>query len=229
MNKLTRRLSKLNWKYVIGELLLIVSGILIALFLNNLNEERKLKNFEEKIIAEIDISLKSDFNAHIDSRIERGNNIFQSADIVLDFLDNRIDYHDSLGSHFWKLNRVIIFEPQTIPFERLKSKGIEYLSNESTRLKLLELYDFTYPRMEYFTENYNNWTTNRIEPFCLKHFIINELKRGKTYTPINIQQIVNSMEFRNLVIEKRSKTRRLIGHMERAKDEVEKLLEELNK
>ena len=229
MNKWSRKLSELNWKYVIGELLLIVFGILIALYINNLNESRKLKIFEKKIISEIEKSLTSDFEFHITSRIERGNEIIQSAETVLEFLDGQIEYNDSLETHFWKMNWIIIFEPQSIPFERLKSKGIELISNEEARKKLLGLYDFSYPRISYFTEDFNSWSINRVEPYCLKNFEIKTLDRGKGYKPIDIHQLKNSIEYRNLVLEKKSRTSSLIDRMSSVKNIIEELLIQLKK
>lgn len=225
--RLFRKLSKVNWKYVIGELTLIVLGILIALYLNNLNEKRKTKNFENKIVTEIEKSLTGDFEFHIENRITRGNQIIQSAETILKYLNGEIQYNDTLETHFWRMNWIMIFEPQTIPFERLKSKGIEILSNEDVRIKLLELYDFTYPRISYFTEDFNTWSTNRIEPYCLKHFKIKTLERGKGYKPINKEFIKTSIEYSNLVLEKKSRTKSLIGRMQVAKSKVEELLQEL--
>ncbi len=229
MKKLFHRLSKVNWKYVFGELLLIVFGILIALYISNFNEARKLKIFERNIVAEIEKSLTSDFEFHIENRIERGNQIMSSAEFVLNYLDGEMEYHDSLETHFWRMNWIMIFEPQTIPFERLKAKGIEILSDEEVRLKLLELYDFTYPSISYFTEDYNTWSTNRIEPYCLQHFEFKSLARGKGYQPIDKEFLSTSIEYRNLVLEKKSRTKSLIGRMSLAKRKVEELLGQLKK
>ena len=40
-------------KYAIGEIVLVVIGILIALSINNWNEERKLKSVEIKILQDL--------------------------------------------------------------------------------------------------------------------------------------------------------------------------------
>lgn len=40
-------------KYAIGEILLVVIGILIALQINNLNEERKLRNNEQILLHQL--------------------------------------------------------------------------------------------------------------------------------------------------------------------------------
>src|SRR6056297_2698559 len=47
--------------YAIGEILLVVIGILIALQVNNWNEERKERNQEVKILREIRNDLKSNY------------------------------------------------------------------------------------------------------------------------------------------------------------------------
>lgn len=229
MKKLFLKLLQIQWKKIISELLLIVVGILIALYINNLNERSKERDFEQIIVAEIEKSLRSDLENHIKNRITRGIQIIQSADIVLDYLEDKIAYHDSLETHFWRLNWIMIFEPKTIPFERLKSKGIEILSKEEVRLQLLELYDYNYPRISYFTQDFNEWTTNRIEPYNLKHFKIKNLKRGKGYEPLDKEDLKNDIEYRNMVIEKRAIINGLKSRMELTQTNVEYLLEQLEK
>ena len=47
-------------KYAIGEIVLVVIGILIALQINNWNENRKAKNAEAKLISELLEDVKND-------------------------------------------------------------------------------------------------------------------------------------------------------------------------
>jgi hypothetical protein len=47
-------------KYATGEIVLVVIGILIALQLNNLNENKKNNVFEKEILSQIQENLKSD-------------------------------------------------------------------------------------------------------------------------------------------------------------------------
>lgn len=47
------------FKYAIGEILLVVIGILIALQINNWNEERKLNLLQKKLIADISSEIKA--------------------------------------------------------------------------------------------------------------------------------------------------------------------------
>ena len=49
-------------KYAIGEIILVVIGILIALQINNWNEKSKLKNEEIKLLKEMRSALISDLS-----------------------------------------------------------------------------------------------------------------------------------------------------------------------
>lgn len=69
--------------------------------------------------------------------------------------------------------------------------------------------------MSYLLEKYNSWTIDRIEPYCLTHFEIHDREQGKGYKSVDIQSLSNSIAYRNLVVEKRAKTSRLIMHLER--------------
>lgn len=227
MIKRSFKTSKINWRYVFGELLLIVCGILIALYINNANEIRKTKDFEKQITGEIHKSLSNDLNFHIASRIKRASQILLSADIILQYLNGNQLYHDSLETHFWRMNWIINFEPQTIPFERLKWKGIEIISDEKTRLSLLQLYDYEYPRIKYFSEDLNTWSSSRVETYCLRNFEIVINNKNKGYRPLNLKQLNEDMLYKNLVIEKRSRTSYLKSRLEFTQKNIESLLKDL--
>lgn len=62
------------FKYAIGEIILVVIGILIALSINNWNEERKNRNREQSILK----NLQSDFKANIDN-VDKTYNSFLEA------------------------------------------------------------------------------------------------------------------------------------------------------
>ncbi|MEL7118043.1 MAG: hypothetical protein AAFO07_01335 [Bacteroidota bacterium] len=211
--------------YALGEILLVVIGILIALYINNLNEERKERQFEKKILLEFKASLESDLTYHINNRINRGERIVKSADILAEYFDGKISYHDSLGEHFWIMNWIMIFEPKTTPFETLKAKGIDIISNERLKQSLLSIYDYSYPSILFFTNDFNQWTTNRIEPYLIENFRIDLTENGKRYLPLNQEKLLNDNQLRNLVIEKKSLTESQIARLERLRTTVTNLLD----
>ena len=63
--KIRYRLAKDNQflkysRYAVGEILLVVVGILIALYINNWNEERKDSKFERKMLLEVKKTMEQD-------------------------------------------------------------------------------------------------------------------------------------------------------------------------
>ncbi len=71
-------------KYAIGEIVLVVIGILIALSINNWNEERNLKKIEKEYL----INLKRDFEynkVHLEEKIDKCNYLSNLGKLVLGF------------------------------------------------------------------------------------------------------------------------------------------------
>lgn len=90
--------------YAIGEIVLVMIGILLALQVNNWNENRKYKNAQEVILRSIKQDLKADvtylrnFLARVDSsyqllkkQSEKVNRISYSKDSLINFLKNDIN------------------------------------------------------------------------------------------------------------------------------------------
>lgn len=127
--------------YAIGEIFLVVIGILIALQINNWNEERKNKAFEEEMLMQLRANLIKDKITLID--IESNfKKAIQSSDKILTF-NWQSSNRDSLK--FW-LSDIIQFErfePLTNTYELLKSKGLDLVSNKQLRFLIGSYYDDT--------------------------------------------------------------------------------------
>lgn len=127
------------FKYAIGEIILVVIGILLALQINNWNDVRKNQNYEQEILYLISQNLTND-------SIALSKELFKSKEA--NELTNRLikqvalkNYSDSLN--FW-MGKIISFErfkSQSSAFEVLKSKGIETVSNNDLQLALISYYD----------------------------------------------------------------------------------------
>ena len=91
--------SKKYLLYGLGEITLVVIGILIALQINNWNQDRIERNTELEILKGMQNTLRSDL---IDlERHMRYNAISnRSTQIILEHLERDLPYHDSLSVHF---------------------------------------------------------------------------------------------------------------------------------
>ena len=88
--------------YALGEIALVVIGILIALQINNWNEEKKDRLKEKEVLQDILTNLERN-NALIQESLLLVEGFDRSSDIVLAALRNKSPYSDSLTKHFFPL------------------------------------------------------------------------------------------------------------------------------
>lgn len=127
------------FKYAIGEILLVVIGILIALSINNWNDSRKTRAYEQEILTLINQNLKLDSIA-LSIELKNSREAIALTNRVIEEVSSKT-YSDSL--HIW-LAKIISFErfkSKSSAFEVLKAKGIETISDSKLQLELITYYD----------------------------------------------------------------------------------------
>ena len=126
-------------KYAIGEIVLVVIGILIALSINNWNENRKTKQFEHKILNDIKSSLQDNlFEFRLSLNCNK--NAVLSANLVLNNLNGNLPYNDSLDVHFSKAVQWCTPTLYNGGYESLKTYGVNLVTNDSIR-DMLGIFD----------------------------------------------------------------------------------------
>lgn len=130
-------------KYAIGEIILVMIGILLALQINNWNNDRIERKLETNILSEILVNLEKDV-INLKSKIKYNENKYKVNTEVLEHLEQKTPLTDSLKYFYSRLTGRGTFEPITVAYENLKSKGIDIIQNDSLRIAISELYDFKY-------------------------------------------------------------------------------------
>ena len=136
------------FKYAIGETVLVVFGILIALQLSNWNE---LQNRCHKEIVNLK-ALKSELQNDLTTEFIDGNKSYLEKEKTLNkltaFYNNKNDIpKDSLPYYYLKSISEWTFALNVAAFENLKSTGIDLITNDSLRLKISSLYSNSYPEI----------------------------------------------------------------------------------
>lgn len=126
-------------KYAIGEILLVVIGILIALSINTWNESRKSRIFEKEMLSQIRQNLIQDKEA-LKEIYDNGNRAVASIQKILEF-DRSRDPEDSIQFWLGNIIRFDRFQPLTNGYEVLKSRGLDQISNKDLRFLLGSYYD----------------------------------------------------------------------------------------
>jgi hypothetical protein len=137
--------------YALGEIFLVVAGILIALQINDWNEAKKLKIYELKMLRELSNTLKKD-ESYFSSLVERLDQKGKAVDKLLDFRLSKLENLDSIGKYFQVTRFETLFQYNSGPYGSIKSAGIEKISNDSIRAKMVDLYEFLLPRTEKIME-----------------------------------------------------------------------------
>ncbi len=138
-------------KYAVGEILLVVIGILIALYISNWSESRKEREAEIYVLGEVLSNLREDA-VLIDHIIGQRARAKKSVENMLAYLPTHRFNADSLSSD---LIRFITFEryfPINNAFEMLKSKGLK-LSNNSFTTRISRYYDYDQHRTQRSVED----------------------------------------------------------------------------
>jgi|GEM_PF-1830886 len=133
--------------YAIGEIVLVVIGILIAVQIDDWNENRKKAKLEQKILNEIKVDLQNDLHEIRDEMV--GYNLIQKADSALEaFYFTEAPFTDTLGSFVYLIERNPHFNPINGGYQLLKSHGIDLISNDSLRLLINRYYEQSIPYYE---------------------------------------------------------------------------------
>ena len=127
--------------YAIGEIILVVIGILIALQVNNWNVKRIDRTYEAQILKQ----LKTEYQINLDQLIEknqiRKELIMPSASWLLSAIDdNRLDADlDSLNFHIARTFIVPSFDPINGVSQELIGTGrLQILQSDSLRVQLTQ-------------------------------------------------------------------------------------------
>ncbi|MDM9632505.1 DUF6090 family protein [Robiginitalea aurantiaca] len=125
--------------YALGEIVLVVIGILIALGINNWSEQRKSRVFEKEILVQIRENLRKDKD-NLKNIIANANRAVQCSEKIL-ALERGSPPPDSLKYWLGSIAQFDRFQPLTNAYEVLKSRGLDLLSDKELRFLMGTYYD----------------------------------------------------------------------------------------
>lgn len=168
--------------YALGEIALVVIGILIALQVNTWNESRKARVQEIKIYKEILNDLQV---TQKEVRKDMDNHIImlKSTEYLIRHIAEKQAYSDSVLNAFFNANSDLQVFPKSSGFEALNSIGLDLLSNDSVRIKITDLYQLSLKRVVElgYIENPGQDLTSLTKPF-IKKYMKADLEAGQVRT-----------------------------------------------
>ena len=166
-------------KYAIGEIVLVMVGILLALQVNTWNEQRKLASEEQYLLKE----LLTEFNNNLQliNSDQKNNTSVQNAAIsLLDLIDQKFYQSDTniIDSLFMTVFSFSSFNATTGALDEIISSGkLKAIKDNQLRSLLRQWYGVLENQQEDIDFR-NDQLTNYVVPFYLKHL---PLKNGDRF------------------------------------------------
>lgn len=192
--------------YAMGEIFLVVIGILIAIAINNWQEAQKLRAYEVDILTEIRTGLR-----HTREEILRAleeDQRWRSCNYrILEFLDQKKPYEPSLdqcfGCYYWSST----VQLTTSAYDELKIRGLELISNPSLRRELTNMFDSQFDLLKSEVEVWDSELLNStIYPLHTKLFRKYYPESWQVFEdefakPVDYEGLLNNEHYKNLLAE----------------------------
>ena len=189
-------------KYAVGEIILVMIGILLALQVNNWNTNRAQKQKEQILLSALNKEFKTN-KIQLDSVVFYGKSSFKSNAYLLSRLpikDVKKENLDSLSFHLWNHTNIWTFNPSNgVTNSIMNSSSINIISNNELRQLLVGWNDLLLDYQEEEIKASNNYHS-RLKPYEKKHILWTD--NGMLKDSRVDLSFFTSLEFDNYVLDR---------------------------
>ena len=185
------------FQYAIGEIILIIVGVLVALSVAEWNSARKNQSYEIKVLSEISKDLDDSLG-----ELERTISYTETRIAQLVALDSllkndNLEYDESLDPLFAAVWLFAKFDIERAQYESLKSKGLDLIKSDKLRSDLITVYEEVYNSFESLNKTEDDINNIAFFDYHMKHF--NSLNWGTSIKPNDFQRLKKDNYYKNLV------------------------------
>ena len=186
------------FKYAIGEIVLVVIGILIALQINNWNEQRKSYKTEFEILESLQRDLQLT-KLELENDIKHNELSKLKLEMALEVINKKLVYNPENDTLFGAISSWESPLPTFTAYEIFKNKGIEIIRNKKITEGVINLYesDFNYLINDYDKAEWAIYQ-NVSNPFKLKYFSYSTKNEKFYLIPNDYNKLIENPELRNL-------------------------------
>ena len=216
-------------KYAIGEIILVVIGILIALQINNWNEDRKLQSEELNLLADIKTNLEVTLIELQSDTITNNKDVYYYRKIEK-YVENDLPYATELDSSFGRLTFWNSPYITSTAYSSLQTKGVDIIKNKALRNDIVDMYEVKLKTLMYdYDKGEWNLSENVVTPFFSKH--IRRLNKSSLFLsrPNDFDSLKTNEEFLNILSMIIRQRKRGIEFYNEAMDEMHKLISDIDK
>ncbi len=214
-------------KYAIGEIILVVVGILIALQINNWNEERKLKKVEINLLYELVDVLESGtleggiFGGELEFQkiqLDANKNSLASCEHILKYLEGNLPYDDSLKFHFANTHTRYIGLIRDQAYQNAKNYGFGFIKNDILRAELIRTYETNTHWLLELNNRNNLYENNTVIPLlteCFESVVMEDGADEQFMIPLDYEALKTNLKYLNVLKTTMVKRKAYINFQER--------------
>ncbi len=187
-------------RYAIGEVLLVMVGILLALQVNNWNEQRKAVQIQLQLVKELQQSAKEDYTRN-QFQFKENQKSLNSLKIILNQLENNLPYSDSLAYHFSKAHGRFVAQIKDNAYKNVKEYGLNFIHNDTTKVRMTNLYENRNEYLEKLDERFNLFYYQVAAPeliLCFDHIPPQGSMRNNM-VPLDYISLSKNMKYMNIL------------------------------
>ncbi|PWH83957.1 hypothetical protein DIS18_05245 [Algibacter marinivivus] len=186
-------------KYAIGEIILVIIGILIALSINNWNTNRKLKSEEQNLLKDLRVEVKNNIDV-LSTAINEHEKSYAVAQEFKSLFKDRDAFNSMPESSFvdmyYKMNMNWTYDPNKGILKSMISSGqINNLSNKELKYLLASLEDIIIDALE-DTMKIEKWRDELITKFIYDAHVVVDGKIER----IEFKRLYDNPDFRLLAV-----------------------------
>ena len=216
--------------YALGEVFLVMIGILLALQVNNWNNVRQERIIEKELLNGLYESVKNN-QSILEQGLRSWNSTIRGIEIIYGAMEKDIPYHDSMQIHFKEAHRSRGNNLNGLDFsgyKALENQGYDILRNKTVRKSMISLFESTLPGLGATNEQVDFSNSGFHTEYIVRNFISS---KNSEY-PLDYTRVMNDKYYLSILtrleynlIRKINRVRRSLKKIE---SDIELLEEELN-
>jgi len=197
------------FKYAVGEIVLVVVGILIALQLNNWNEGQKAREDERSQLLSLREELQTSL-VELEEDYRQSLGFLEATLNVYEVILTRPPPDEFIYRDFYRAIGFNYFFPKTSIYETLKSGGLQRIRSDAVRTAITDVYETGYQRILMKVDTRRN-ASRVLFPYYQTHFRTRLPFERDSFgwkdlddqlgVPVDYDYVINDPQFETLIAE----------------------------
>lgn len=177
--------------YAVGEVILVIIGILIALQINNWNERKKIElELKSSLVA-----MKEELDENIKYLTKEKESFQIRLDRVVKLRKNKATDRD-LGELVNYMGQDVNSRSFNKVYEIIKeNKQLQLIKNKELIKNISQFYEYTLPDIDKLSKWHNGFLRDNVDPYILENIL---MEKGLA-DPNLIQKLLKQLKFKNIL------------------------------